>query len=69
LLFAVAHRLSTVKNANKVVVVHRGEVAEMGTHEELLRRSGLYEKLVRRQLMQAEPLHAAPSATAEAVAD
>lgn len=38
----VAHRLSTIKNADKIVVLNRGRVAELGGHEELLAKNGLY---------------------------
>ncbi len=38
----VAHRLSTVKNANKIIVMDKGRVAEYGTHEELLEKNGVY---------------------------
>ena len=41
----VAHRLSTIKNANKIVVIGNGEVKEEGTHEELLLRKGIYATL------------------------
>eukprot|EP01127_Copromyxa_protea_P019084 TRINITY_DN6113_c0_g2_i1.p1 TRINITY_DN6113_c0_g2~~TRINITY_DN6113_c0_g2_i1.p1 ORF type:complete len:822 (+),score=150.24 TRINITY_DN6113_c0_g2_i1:22-2487(+) len=46
----VAHRLSTVKNASKVIVIKGGQVAEEGTHSELLEKNGLYCKLVKRQM-------------------
>lgn len=46
----VAHRLSTVKNANKIVVLHKGKIAEEGTHEELTRLRGRYYELVKNQL-------------------
>lgn len=46
----VAHRLSTVKNADKVVVIKKGKVEEEGTHAELVTKGGLYSKLVKRQL-------------------
>ncbi|NQW29291.1 MAG: ABC transporter ATP-binding protein [Ignavibacteria bacterium] len=41
----IAHRLSTIQRANKIVVMHHGEVAETGTHQELLRAGGIYSKL------------------------
>lgn len=45
----VAHRLSTVRRADRILVLHHGEVREEGTHEALLKRKGLYEKLYRLQ--------------------
>eukprot|EP01088_Endostelium_zonatum_P008116 TRINITY_DN2070_c0_g1_i3.p1 TRINITY_DN2070_c0_g1~~TRINITY_DN2070_c0_g1_i3.p1 ORF type:complete len:685 (+),score=188.50 TRINITY_DN2070_c0_g1_i3:60-2114(+) len=49
-VLVIAHRLSTVKRANRVVVVESGTVVEAGTHEELIEKDGVYKKLVRRQL-------------------
>ena len=46
----VAHRLSTVKNAHQIVVLDKGEVVEVGTHEELTRKKGAYYQLVKNQL-------------------
>lgn len=46
----VAHRLSTVKNADKIVVLHNGEITETGSHDELSRKRGRYYELVKNQL-------------------
>jgi ATP-binding cassette subfamily B protein len=46
----VAHRLSTVKNADQIVVLERGEIVELGTHNDLVARRGEYYNLVRNQL-------------------
>jgi ATP-binding cassette subfamily C protein CydCD len=46
----IAHRLSTVRNADFIVVLDRGRVAEIGGHAELVARNGLYARLIRRQL-------------------
>ena len=53
---AVAHRLSTIANADMILVLHHGEVAERGTHRELLERAGLYNTLWRLQAGNSEPL-------------
>jgi ATP-binding cassette subfamily B protein len=45
----IAHRLSTVRNANKIVVIENGRIAETGTHKELLKKGGLYKKLYEMQ--------------------
>ena len=46
----VAHRLSTVRNADKIVVLNRGRIVEQGTHDELTAKRGYYYELVRNQL-------------------
>lgn len=47
--FAIAHRLSTLRNATKLVVLEKGEIVEMGTHAELMEKKGEFYKLVETQ--------------------
>jgi ATP-binding cassette subfamily B protein len=47
--FAIAHRLSTLRHANRLLVIDDGKVAEFGTHDELLAHKGIYQKLVEMQ--------------------
>jgi ATP-binding cassette subfamily B protein/subfamily B ATP-binding cassette protein MsbA len=47
--FIVAHRLSTILHADMIVVLDRGQVVEMGRHDDLLARHGMYAKMVERQ--------------------
>jgi len=51
----IAHRLSTVRTANKIVVLEKGEIVEVGRHEELLSRRGIYRRLYDLQFMEQEP--------------
>ncbi len=46
----VAHRLSTIQHADKIMVMHKGEIRESGTHQELLAMNGIYKKLYELQL-------------------
>ncbi len=47
--FAIAHRLSTLRNATKLIVLDRGKIAECGTHNELIEKGGIYYRLVMAQ--------------------
>uniref|UniRef100_A0A0K6S6H4 Uncharacterized protein n=1 Tax=Chromera velia CCMP2878 TaxID=1169474 RepID=A0A0K6S6H4_9ALVE len=58
----IAHRLSTVRDADQVLVLNQGKVVESGTHPELLKAGGLYRDLVRRQLQWADGSEGAPTA-------
>jgi len=51
----IAHRLSTVQNADRILVLHHGELREHGTHAELLERGGLYARLYELQFVRARP--------------
>ena len=46
----VAHRLSTIQFADNIIVLHQGEVAEQGSHDELLKTKGRYYQLINQQL-------------------
>lgn len=48
--FVIAHRLSTVRDADKIIVIERGRIVEAGTHDELMRHEGLYFYLTSQQL-------------------
>jgi ATP-binding cassette subfamily B protein len=50
----IAHRLSTIQNASKIVVMHKGHVREVGTHQELLQKRGIYFKLYQLQYKDQE---------------
>ncbi|MEA4832201.1 MAG: ABC transporter transmembrane domain-containing protein [Oscillospiraceae bacterium] len=53
---AIAHRLSTLRNADRLLVLDKGHVAEFGTHEELIAKKGIYYKLVMAQRQMAKSL-------------
>ncbi|MGH9439496.1 MAG: ABC transporter ATP-binding protein, partial [Terriglobia bacterium] len=50
----ISHRVSTIRNADEIVVLHDGEIAERGTHSELLALQGFYAELYNRQLIEEE---------------
>ena len=65
----IAHRLSTVQRADKIIVMHKGQVREMGTHQQLLAQRGIYYKLYQLQYKDQEiptPGADAPQVTAHA---
>ena len=47
----VAHRLATIRNADSIIVLHKGEVAEQGTHDDLMELNGIYSSLYKLQMM------------------
>jgi ATP-binding cassette subfamily B protein len=53
---AIAHRLSTIVRSTQILVLHKGEVHERGTHRELLAGGGLYSRLYRLQIGAAQVL-------------
>ena len=50
----VAHRLSTIKNADEIAVIAEGKIAEQGTHTELLETNGIYAKLYSQQFREED---------------
>ena len=50
----ISHRVSTVRNADRIAVLHDGRIVELGTHEELLARNGYYTDLYNKQLLEEE---------------
>jgi ATP-binding cassette subfamily B protein len=47
--FSIAHRLSTLRNADRLVVIEKGKIEECGTHEELMKKKGIYHNLLQKQ--------------------
>jgi ATP-binding cassette subfamily B protein len=50
----ISHRVSTVRNADRIAVLHGGSIVELGTHEELLALNGYYTDLYNKQLLEEE---------------
>jgi ABC-type multidrug transport system ATPase subunit len=60
----IAHRLSTVRDADLIAVFGKGKIVDAGKHETLLRTSKVYANLVRKQLSSAHSMHAGPGESA-----
>jgi ATP-binding cassette subfamily B protein len=54
--FIITHRLSTIKKVNRIVILDKGRIAEIGTHKELLRKKGIYAKIYETQFAPVEKL-------------
>ena len=62
----IAHRLSTIQRADKIIVMHKGQVREMGSHQQLLAQHGIYYKLYQLQYKDQELAAVSPQVTANA---
>ena len=55
-IIIVAHRLSTIKNCDKIVVIEKGIIKEIGNHLELINLNGIYKKLMEKQMNEKETI-------------
>ena len=65
----VAHRLSTIEQADKIVVMHEGRIVEQGKHAELLAKGGRYADLYRMQFHEQQEQQAQQAEAAESLSD
>jgi subfamily B ATP-binding cassette protein MsbA len=54
-VFVIAHRLSTVRRADRIVVLENGRISDIGSHEDLMNRLGTYRRLYDLQFVEIEP--------------
>jgi subfamily B ATP-binding cassette protein MsbA len=55
-VLVIAHRLSTIRRADKIVVLDDGRISEVGAHDDLINRGGIYQRLHELQFLTADPL-------------
>ena len=59
-VFVIAHRLSTVRRADRIVVLENGTISDIGSHEELMKRLGTYRRLYDLQFVEVDQPRVAP---------